>query len=177
MNNLAPNSLLHLACRLNREKIVEILLRHGADANIKDTGKKRTFTTMHWAAWNGNLSIMKLLIEYQFNYKKLINNRISIKQAPYNLMSVFLILCSNGNVECMKYLYSNFGEIIETKAKDMWGHNGIYLAVVNKNLDMLEYLFTNVYINDGLRNLMINAVSHQASVRVTYIRIYGSIFL
>ena len=168
MNNLAHNSLLHAACRLNNEKIVEILLRHGADANIADSRKKRTFTAMHWAAWNGNLHIMKLLIKYQFNYRKYINSVMNTNRAPYNLMSVFLILCFNGNVKCMKYLHSNFGEIIETKAIDTWGHNGIYLAVANKNLKMLKYLVSNVYSDEQFLKIMINAVPHHDSARVKF---------
>ena len=148
--------------------MVEVLLRHGADANVADCGggKKRTFTPMHWAARNENLNIIQLLIKYQFNCTKYINSIMNIKQAPYNLMSVFLILCFNGNVKCMEYLYSNFGEIMETKATDKWGHNGIYLAVANKNLDMLRYLFAKVYDDDKLLSIMINAASHHHSTRV-----------
>ena len=166
VNDLTRHSALHLACRLNNEKMVEILLRHGADANIADRLKEPRFTAMHRAAWNGNLNIIKLLITYQFNCRKYINKIMNIKEPPYNYMSVFLILCVTGNVECMKYLYSNFSELIETKAKDTSGRNGIYLAARNKNLDMLEYLFTNVYDDKKLLNIMINAVPYQNSGRV-----------
>ena len=174
VNNVTHNSLLHVACKENREKIVEILLQHGADANITDNRQKATFTAMHWAVWKKNLNIMKLLIKYKFNCRKYINNIMS-KREPYNLMSVFLVLCSNGSVECMECLYSKFGELIQIEVKDRRGRNGVFLAIVNKHLDMLEYLFKNVYIDERLRKRMLNAVSHNDSVPVKS-RIYSTLF-
>ena len=155
---------LHRACQLSNDKMVKLLLRNGADANVGDNKTKRLrSTTMHWAAWHGNLKIIKLLIKYQFNCPKLINAVLNINQPPYNLMSVFLILCSNGNVKCMEYLYSNYGKLIETQTIDRWGHNGIYLAVANEHLSMLKFLFTNVYKINRLRNDILNNTSRRES--------------
>ena len=179
VNNLTHKSLLHAACRLNNVKMVEMLLRHGADANIADGGKRPTFTTMHRAAWNGNLNIIKLLIKYQFNCRKYINSIISTKEPPHNLMSVFLVLCLEGHVKCMEYLYSNFSEWIDTNVKDTWGHNGIYLAVQNQNFEILEYLFTKVYDDKKLLKIMINAsLDHDSGrVKVNFIlTIFGTQF-
>ena len=68
---------------------------------------------MHTAAINQNVAMMKLLIQHGFDCDKLIN---SISDYGSN-RSVFLILCENGNVECMDYLMN----IKQCKNKiDIW---------------------------------------------------------
>ena len=86
--------------------MVKLLLKYGANPNVVDKteGKYKNMTTMHIAAFNSNVNMIKLLIEYQFDTNKLINNIIMSNK--YRCISVFLILCSNGNVECLKYLLS-----------------------------------------------------------------------
>ena len=156
MDSKGTTTLLHTACQAGNEKMVKFLVGEGANPNITQSGRRLRFTTMHWAAWHGNLKIIKLLTQHKFNYRLLINNIINIPIAPYNMMSVFLILCSNGNVECMEYLYSNFGKLIETRTSDSRGCNAIYLAVAKQHLTMLQYLFAKVYTTNPLKHIMAN---------------------
>ena len=97
---------IHKACWTNNIEMVKLLLKYGGDPNVveKRKGKYRNMTTMHIAALNSNVKMMKLLIESNFDTNKLINN--IIMSDKYRYTSVFLILCSIGDVECLKYLLS-----------------------------------------------------------------------
>jgi len=51
---------IHSACANSHLEIIELLISHGADINVK---QQRGVSPLHSAAHNGNLAIVKLLIE------------------------------------------------------------------------------------------------------------------
>ena len=106
-------TLLHFACSVNNDEMVKLLLENGANPSIVETTHQQ-YTTMHLAALKGNLKIVKLLVEYGFDLKTLINAEAAIitSRALVNFTTVFLILCENGNVECMKYFFFLFAKIL-----------------------------------------------------------------
>lgn len=55
-------SLIHIAVRFNSYKMVELLLKNGADPNTKS--KPLEFTPLHFASQKGNVPIMDLLIQH-----------------------------------------------------------------------------------------------------------------
>ena len=95
---------------------------------------------MHIAAMKQNVSMMKLLIKHGFDCDKLINNIGSHK-------SVFLILCENGNAECMDYLMNikQCKNKIDIFQRDANKFNGLHLAIKSQHLLMVDYLLNNVY--------------------------------
>jgi len=52
---------LNVAASNEREKIIELLLQHGANATIAD---KDGWNAFHWAALKGNVNIARILMEY-----------------------------------------------------------------------------------------------------------------
>ena len=68
------NSPLILACKYtftskesdDREKILEILLKHGADIHCIEP--INGWTALHWCCFNGDLNCVKLLIDYGSNF-------------------------------------------------------------------------------------------------------------
>lgn len=70
----AGNFSLHLAARLNREHVIQLLLVYGADRNERDaTGK----TALHYAARFGHASLTKSLLDSGFNVDVLDQKRHS----------------------------------------------------------------------------------------------------
>jgi len=61
--NKRKETPLWLACRRNDEKMVELLLSHGADASV-NKANKIGITPLSWAYYYQNLKIAKLLIAY-----------------------------------------------------------------------------------------------------------------
>ena len=124
---------LHIACDKNN------LLKYGAGpSQIGLRSRRRRCTTLHLAAMKGNLKMMQLLINNGFDLKKLVNAKVIIefKDSCY-FMTVFLILCRDGNVECLDYLLSvcPFVDI----------DRGIRFSILFGQRSMLKYLITKVY--------------------------------
>ena len=138
------------ACASNSIETLKVLLKHGANPNVFYDPNKIKKTTMHFAAEYANIEMMKLLINHGFECGRLINN---IYYSEHHA-SVFLILCSLGNVQCMDYLISyceqnNYS--INFKQKTVESMNGLQAAIYFEQLEMVEYLLTKVYDNDKKR--------------------------
>ena len=135
------------ACVHNSTETLKVLLKHGANPNVFYDPNKIKKTTMHFAANYTNIEMMKLLIDHGFDCDRLIN---SIYYGEHHA-SVFLILCSLGNVKCMDYLMSCCKHKINVKQKTIKSMNGLQAAIHYEQLKMVEYLLTKVYDNDELR--------------------------
>ena len=55
-------SLLSVACAWNNYSVAELLMRNGADVNAKDSSGN---TALHYAAANGNVDIVQLLMDFK----------------------------------------------------------------------------------------------------------------
>ena len=55
-------SALQIAADTGDAAVVLLLLRHGADANLKND-RVRNSTPLHWASSKGHAEIMKLLLQ------------------------------------------------------------------------------------------------------------------
>lgn len=92
------------ACYSSNTSIALLLLSHGADPSIFE--KEKQETTMVQVAYEGNLDIIKALLndgkkyKYAFDWDKLINQ---CDEAGYN---AFHYCCERGNLDCLKYLLS-----------------------------------------------------------------------
>ena len=80
--------------KANRLRCVEILLENGADCNIKT--KKLSMTAMHWAAYNNDAKVIKLLIA---NGAKQIFNKEN--QTPADIAGLM------GNVDALRAICKN----------------------------------------------------------------------
>lgn len=59
LRNALQTTPLHSAVEMNNIKVVNLLLAHGADPNIRE---QRGFTPLHVAAQNGNTDIIRILL-------------------------------------------------------------------------------------------------------------------
>ena len=137
-----------LAILNNHAPIVEILLKE-FNANPNVVNNLNQTALMYCVVYaRGNLSIMKLLTKYGFDYVKLINKRENEKG-----QTIFLLLCrkkyADDPIACLKYLFQVCKKIsnctINILAKDQSGMTGLHLAIFRPNVDMVRYLLENVY--------------------------------
>ena len=173
-----------LACSCNNIEILELLLKHGANPNMIQDPNDEKITTMHWAAYYENLSMMKLLIKYKFDYYHLINNTL----AGGDHHSVFLQLCENGNIPCMEYILSvcskngfkydrfwGFNSYCKAKTdiditqRDINGYNSLHIAVENSNLSMIKYLLNKVYNHPRVRGILVNQTVLSTDIKTSHI--------
>ena len=129
----------------------DLLQNRNANPNFADDGKR---TTMYYAAKNENLSMMALLINNKFDYKTLINT----KDNKYG-DSVFLQLCSNGNLECLKYILDTCNKYVDIMVTDNNNNNGLHVAIYDykpsNGLRMIEYLLDNIYLDLNNKNIIL----------------------
>ena len=143
-------NLLLFAIHKNNARIVEILLKNfNANPNVVDN--RNCTALMYFALYGrGNLSIMKLLTKYGFDYEKLVNKREST-----NGYTVFHCLCmekyTDNQIECIKYLFQVCNSI-NILAKNCAQMCGLHLAIKESNVPLIKYLIENVYFpnNDKL---------------------------
>ena len=96
MNKYDPDTQstpIHKACWKNNVQILKMLLQYHPNVDLLDHPNTTKYTTMHIAAINENVTMMKLLIQGGFDCDKFINN---IYYA-IDHRSVFLEICHNGN--------------------------------------------------------------------------------
>ena len=128
------------------------MLKYNPNVNLLNEPNTRRITTMLIAAVNENVSMMKLLIQHGFDCDKYINNIFY----SGDHRTVFLQLCYNGNVECMDYLMNQCKNQIDIWQRDIYGENGLYLAVNMQHVSMVKYLLDNVYKNDEMKRRIFN---------------------
>ena len=134
---------------------MELLLKeyHANPNNI--VGNVNKTALMSWAAIKDrNLSILRLLVEYRFDFANLVN------QPNSKGYTVFHALCNHGNTDhniaCLMQLFSICKKIhncsINILAQDPSGWCGLHYAIYHNNVDMIKYLLENAYFpnNDKL---------------------------
>ena len=125
--------------------MVEILLKNG-NANTNVVNNHNQTTLMYCVNAPDNLSIMKLLTKYGFDYAKLVNKR---ENKSGN--TVFHLLCERKTdaIGCMKYLFQVCKNIpncaINILAKNEMNMCGLHKAIFDLNVDVVRYLLENVY--------------------------------
>ena len=142
------NTLLLCAIFHNRARMVEIFLKDGnANPNVVNN-RNETALMICAMGTSVNLSIMKLLTKYRFDYAKLVNKRDN-----HSGQTVFHYLCQQGKTDaaiaCMKYLFQVCKNIpncsINVLAKSRLDLCGLHWAIYELNVDMVKYLLENVY--------------------------------
>ena len=124
--------------------MVEILLKDG-NANPNAVNHRNCTALMYCVVCvRGNLSTMKLLTKYGFDYAKLVNKRDNDLGG-----TVFQYLCKQGAIDWMKYLLQVCKNIpncsINILATGVGDMCGLHWAVAELNVDMVRYLLENVY--------------------------------
>ena len=146
---------IHTACIENNIEILKLLLEYDPSVNVNALWLPNTakVTTMHIAANNANVAMMKLLIQHRFDCDKFINNIMYFGDHR----SVFLELCFNGNVECLDYSmnHDQCKNAIDIWQRDIYGQNGLQIAVMLQHLPMVKYLLNNLY-NDEMKKKIFN---------------------
>ena len=142
------STLLLGAITYNQVSSAEVLLKYGnADPNVVDSHNQTAlmYCVLHARA---NLSIMKLLTKYGFDYAKLVNTR---ENKTGN--TVFLCLCNreytDDPIPCLKYLFQIGKKIpncsINTLATNERGMCGLHVAIAESNIDLVRYVLENEY--------------------------------
>ena len=173
---------LHRAILCNNPIIVELLLKeYDANPNVVDNENRTTL--MYWASIKDrNLSILKLLFKYRFDFARLIN-----EPAKVHARTVFHLLCCVGNTDhniaCLQHLFSICEKIphcsINILARCDNGMCGLHSAIIQQDVSMIKYLLENVYFpnnnkinKDGITFLnmkMVRGVSLAAFVLGTFV--------
>ena len=149
------HTALHYAIETNNPIIVELLLKE-YDANPNVVNNSNQTTLICWASRKDrNLSILRLLVKYRFDFPRLVNERQ--KQHGF---TAFHFLCYPANVDhnivCLNHLFSICTKLpncsINTLARDDDGMCGFHRAIDLKSFDMMKYLLEKVYFpnNDKL---------------------------
>lgn len=111
-------SLLHLAIKRNNLKAVELLLKNGADAKLKDSSEETPLESC--AKKNNNPEILKLLLPYYPN----------LNDENKNLL---ILALTNNNINLFKYLLQNTD--IDLNYQDDKGNTILHYAL---NYDLKE---------------------------------------
>jgi len=105
-------------------KIVDLLLKHGADVNAKGNYQK---TALHWTAGSGFLDAAKLLIKAGANV-----NAVDVNGAPPLIQAAM-----HGHVELVKLLVEN-GAKVNLKGPNEF--SALYWAINCRNDKIINYL-------------------------------------
>lgn len=123
-NDLAIHIALHNAAFENRYKIVKLLLKNGADPNIKDT---KDSTSLIYAINNGNLKMVKLLLKYGADVNE--GDRYDFTPLNYAV--------DNRNLPIVKVLLKK-GANIDYGPRVI--KNSLVKAVLKNNYEITKYL-------------------------------------
>ena len=165
--------------------MVKLLMLNNADPNIVPNDELEQ-TTMYWAADNGNVSIIKLLLNDEnkyninniFNWDKLINYGTKDTND-----TIFHILCRNGNLDCIKYLLSienklNSSTNIDWFKKDKIEEMTPLLKAFKSNeTETIIYLLNNVYSKQTQLLFDINNCDHLGRTPLWFACLHGNMLL
>lgn len=158
-----PSFLLHHACSEGNQKMVEVLLEHGALVNISFIdGKSPLYKTCE----KRHMQIAKLLLMHG----------AEINQEDENGRIPLHIISESGSREDAKLLINNGASI---NKRDSDGKTPLYISAQNSNTDVLEYLLQNVSCENlcsfNGRCPLHAACAANGSKSVTLLLNYGSI--
>ena len=98
--------------------------------DINDAATVDGLTALHYAAQNGNLDIIKFLVEHGAD----------ISAQDYGQSrSVIHFAALNGDIECIKYLTEHGADLLD---KDANGATAFHYAVMANNLEAVKYFVT-----------------------------------
>ena len=73
-NKRQANTALLIAAQTNQTKILQLLLKYGANVNYQNGGTCQTI--LHIAAANHNVNAMKIILEFQYQSKQSKKNKL-----------------------------------------------------------------------------------------------------
>ncbi|KAG0561678.1 hypothetical protein KC19_9G083500 [Ceratodon purpureus] len=138
---------LHLAVEANNVEMVRILLKHTdtdvsiAAQNMRACGQNKSrsngLTPLHFAARNGSLPIVKMLLESKED------NTLAMSAKSTSLKTVLHYAAEGGKWPVVRYLLellnmNGMGEIVNQC--DVFRQTPLYLAALNGNVEILEIL-------------------------------------
>lgn len=154
------NSCLHLAIECGAVEIVSLLLEQ-PKINLKARNIKGN-TPTHIAAENGNLDILKLLIDKDVNIEAENNNECT----PLHLAA------KNGHAEAFQFLIKNRSNY---RAIDKYSNNTLHYAVKGGSLDIVELLlergFNKDTRNNNSKNIHMGVTPLQIAVKKGHLEI------
>jgi len=121
---------LHLASAINRERIADLLISRGADANARDSLEawgSRGWTPLHWASYNDSAEVLLLLIK---NGAK-VNSVDRFNNTPIGIAS------AEGHQRAVECLISG-GAVLSSA--DAHGQTPLHMAAMNNQGEMIELL-------------------------------------
>ena len=117
----------------NSERMLRLLLLHGADANMKD---RYGYTAFMAAAANGNVRYMKILTEK--THRK--NFDVNVKSTDG---FTALLLCAWKNrVESLQYLVDTFSDTIDINVTDNNGYSALIYFIKHNNIGAVRILLS-----------------------------------
>ena len=143
---------LHIACLYQNVYMVEYILKNGGDPNILTDRCESTAVFAMKKFSDKTISILKILIEYNFNICQHINQYHRCNKSTY--LTLLCELCHKGNVECLKYVSDAISRkqrlsLVDFFVTDNQGRNIIEFALRNKNNDnayqIVKYLVEEIY--------------------------------
>lgn len=159
-----PNEFVE-ACRKNDAAAVEKFLKNGMDVNVKNSSG---IYPLHWAAWNGNLDIVKKLVEKQAYIDVMDGYR---DETPLSWAA------KKGHLEVVKYLVekganvNNSDRYKETPLMDAarYGHDEMVRFLLLNNAK------TNDVTVDGVSALMFASLNGHENVVKTLLEFRADI--
>jgi ankyrin repeat protein len=109
---------LHIASRVGRLSVVQVLLAHYADVNFGDVDN---LTPLHFASWYGHPKVAQLLIDHGAE----VNSRSWLNETPLCLVSE-----GGGNVEVAQILLEHCAD---PNARSILGWDTLHMALHNGN--------------------------------------------
>ena len=109
---------LHIASRVGKLTVAQVLLKHGADVNAGDVDN---LTPLHFASWYGHPKVARLLLEHDAE----VNAKSWLNETPLCLVSE-----GGGNVETAQILLEHGAD---PNARSILGWDTLNMALHNGN--------------------------------------------
>lgn len=135
-----------IACYTNNFKLGKYLLQD-KKAFPNQILEEKYGTSLFWASYHENVQLLKLIINSnRFDFVNLINS-IEMQKGR----SAFQVLSFNGNVTCLDLIIQACEKDedceLDIMAVDYDGDSPLHLSLHTQNVEMVEYLCKNIYIN------------------------------
>jgi len=132
-------SLLHIAAQRAQPGVLSFLLQGGANVNIKDS---IDHTPLHFAAGDGNLECVKVLVEHGADINAVNNETMFLVAKMFPVYVVggrtpLHMAAENGELECVKYLVEKGADV---NMRDFNGYTPFHLASMQKHHTTAEFL-------------------------------------